>query len=132
MNYDSQKIFHEWRIKHMFLCNESCHYKNFLSRIFFYLSPFLPYSIANNHSMNQQNQPHPVQLVAKFTAFPAINSPSYSSRMVSSSPAVASSIVGIKRRLLRKNSFLGCINLKIRKFWGSAIISYVLILMHPN
>jgi len=89
-------------------------------------------SQANNHSMNQQNQPHPVQLVAKFTAFPAINSPSYSSRMVSSSPAVASSIVGIKRRLLRKNSFLGCINLKIRKLWGSVIISFVLILMHPN
>jgi transcription factor SOX4/11/12 (SOX group C) len=91
-------------------------------------------SQANNHGMNQQNQAHPVQLVAKFTAFPAINSPSYSSRMVSSSPAavVASSIVGLKRRLLRKNSFLGCINSKMKKFWESAMISFSLILMHPN
>ena len=119
----------------MFLCHER--HITVITRTFhlefsFTCHPFLPYSIANNHSMNQQNQPHPVQLVAKFTAFPAINSPSYSSRMVSSSPAVASSIVGIKRRLLRKNSFLGCINLKIRKLWGSVIISFVLILMHPN
>lgn len=45
-----------------------------------------------NHNMNHQNQSHPVQLVAKFTAFPAINPPTYSSRLVSASPATVSSI----------------------------------------
>ena len=68
-------------------------------------------SVVTNPSMNHQNQSHPVQLVAKFTAFPAMNSPSYSSRMVSASPATSSSIVGFSRRLLsRILSFLGCIN----------------------
>jgi len=71
----------------------------------------IPSSQVTNPSMNHQNQSHPVQLVAKFTAFPAMNSPSYSSRMVSASPATSSSIVGFSRRLLsRILSFLGCIN----------------------
>lgn len=60
-----------------------------------------------NHNMNHQNQSHPVQLVAKFTAFPAINPPTYSSRLVSASPATVSSIVGKKRRLLRPIFFGG-------------------------
>jgi hypothetical protein len=80
--------------------------------------------------MNHQNQSHPVQLVAKFTAFPAINPPTYPSRLVSASPATAATIVG-KTTIITRNSFLGCINLK-RLIWGTKIFLASLTLMHPN
>jgi hypothetical protein len=84
-----------------------------------------------NHNINHQSQAHPVQLVAKFTAFPAINSPAYSSRLVSTSPAVASSssIVGNKRRLLQ-NLFFGVYQFLGISNGGRILVFY--ILMHSN
>ena len=76
--------------------------------------------VVTNHGMNHHNQSHPVQLVAKFTAFPAINPPTYSSRLVSASPATAS-IVG-KRRLLQSLVFWGVSLFNILKFGGKTFL----------
>ena len=102
------------------------HYINLESLSF---HPVLNCSVVTNASMNHQNQSHPVQLVAKFTAFPAMNSPSYSSRMVSTLPATSSSIVGLRRLLWNYvvfgvYQFLKMINGRVRKI--------VFYLMHPN